>query len=164
MNYKTLTKAGLFCALITIATMLIKLPIPQTQGYVNFGDGFIFLGAMFLINPYCALAAAVGSALADMFLGAGIYIIPTFIIKGLMGYIAAKAIYGNGNSNKKIAIGVILAEIIMVLGYFLFEIFAYGFSAAAASVPFNAMQAAAGIIVGFVLIKFADKLKLQEKF
>lgn len=163
MNYKTLTKAGLFCALVAIATMVIKLPIPQTQGYVNFGDGVIFLSALFLANPFCALAAAVGSALADIFLGAGIYVIPTFVIKGIMGYIAARAVFET-DSNKKNIIGLILAEIVMVAGYFLFEIFVYGFSAAIVSAPFNLIQGLAGIIIGFALIKFAQKLKLHEKF
>lgn len=163
MNYKTLTKAGLFCALITIATMLIKLPIPNTQGYVNFGDGVIFLSALFLMNPYCALAAAAGSALADAFLGAGIYIIPTFIIKGAMGLIASKSVY-ECESYKKIAIGITLAEIVMVLGYFLFEIFVYSLSAACVSLPFNLVQAAAGIVIGFVLIQFVKKLGIDKKF
>lgn len=163
MNLKVLTKAGLFCALVTIATMVVKLPIPQTQGYVNFGDAVIFLCALFVANPFCAIAAAVGSAIADIFLGAGIYVIPTFIIKGIMGFIAAKMIYDN-KDNKKILIGVALAEIVMVAGYFIFETFVYGMNAALVSIPFNLGQASAGIIAGFALIKFAQKLKLNEKF
>lgn len=163
MDNRTLAKSGLFCALVIVATMIIKLPIPQTQGYVNFGDGVIFLSAMFLTNPYCALAAAVGSALADAFLGAGIYVIPTFIIKGVMGYMASRIVLGT-ESSKKIAIGLTLAEIVMVLGYFVFEIGVYGFTAAGVSLPFNLMQGAAGVIIGFVLIQFVRKLNLHEKF
>lgn len=160
MNYKILTKAGLFSAIIIVATMIVKFPIPQTQGYVNLGDGAIFLSAFFLSNPYCALAAAIGSALADIFLGAGIYIIPTFIIKGIMGYVASRAVF-ECTDNKKIALGLIICEVVMVLGYFVFEIFAYGLSAATVSLPFNCVQGAIGIIAGFVLIKFAQKLKLN---
>jgi len=163
MNYKNLTKAGLFCALVTIATMVIKLPIPQTQGYVNLGDSVIFLSALFLIHPYCALAAAVGSTLADIFLGAGIYIVPTFIIKGIMGIIASKTIYDE-SSAKKIAISISLAEIFMIFGYFIFEVFVYGLPAACVSLPFNVMQAAAGIVIGFFLIQFVKKTGLQDKF
>lgn len=161
MNYKNLTKAGFFCALITIATMLIKIPVPQTQGYINFGDVAIFLSALFIANPYCALAAALGSALADILLGAGIYIIPTFIIKGMMGFVASNYIY-QSTSNKKIAIGLILPGVIMTLGYFTFEIFIYGPLIALASLPFNCIQAVAAVIAGFIFIPFVKHINLSS--
>lgn len=164
MNYKTLTKAGLFCAIITICTMLIKLPIPQTNGgYVNFGDAVILLCAVFLANPFAALCAAIGSGLADVFLGAGIYVFPTFFIKGTMGAIASKIIFEKTN-NKRIIVAATICEIIMITGYFVFDAFAFGFNAAVISLPFNLIQGLCGIVFGFFLIKFATKLKLQEKF
>lgn len=163
MSNKDLTKAGLFCALIALSTMVIKLPIPQTQGYVNLGDSVIFLSSLFLVHPYCALAAALGSVLADIFLGAGIYILPTFIIKGIMGIIAAKTI-AKESSAKKTAILIALTEIFMIFGYFGFEIFVYGLPAACASLPFNVMQGIAGTVIGFLLIQFVKKTGLQDKF
>ena len=47
---------------------------------------------------------------------------------------------------KRLIAGV-LAELIMVFGYFGVEIFLYDFAAAAASIPFNLIQAAAALII-----------------
>ena len=68
--------------------------------------------------------------------------------------------------NKKIGrlpsqiIGGILAEIVMVAGYFVFEGFLYGFAPSLVNIPANAVQGVAGIIIGIVLIKIFDKSKL----
>ena len=46
----------------------------------------------------------------------------------------------------------------MVAGYFLFETCLYGIGAAAGAVVPNLLQGVAGVIVGCVLVKIADKL------
>jgi uncharacterized membrane protein len=51
----------------------------------------------------------------------------------------------------------ITAEIIMVLGYFVFEGFMYGFAPSAVNIPANAVQGVAGIILGVILAKIFDK-------
>ena len=51
----------------------------------------------------------------------------------------------------------IVAEIIMVLGYYIFEGFMYGFAPSAVNIPANAVQGVAGIILGVILAKIFDK-------
>ena len=51
----------------------------------------------------------------------------------------------------------ILAEIVMILGYFLFEGVLYGFVPSLVNIPANAVQAVAGIIIGVVLITVFEK-------
>ena len=51
----------------------------------------------------------------------------------------------------------ILAEIVMILGYFLFEGILYGFVPSLVNIPANAVQAVAGIIIGVVLITVFEK-------
>ena len=45
----------------------------------------------------------------------------------------------------------------MVLGYYIFEGFMYGFDVAFLSMPGNALQATAGIISGTVFIRMYEK-------
>ena len=50
MNNKTklIVLNGIMIALVCITTMVIQIPIPMTEGYVNIGDSIIFV-ALFLI-------------------------------------------------------------------------------------------------------------------
>ena len=141
--------AGIGAALVFVLTFFIKVPIPATEGYVNLGDAAI-LTLSYLLGPFGAVPAGIGAALADLIGGYGQYVIPTLTIKSLMGA-AAGIVMKKGEHvplYRKILAGV-LAEIIMVAGYFAFESlpFMYGPAAALASVPFNLIQGAAAIIV-----------------
>lgn len=64
-----LTLTAMFAAITCIATMLIKIPTPATQGYIHFGDAFVILAGVFPGGAYGLLAAGIGSALADIFSG-----------------------------------------------------------------------------------------------
>lgn len=60
---RKLAFGGVFTALIAVATMFLKLPVPITSGYVHLGDGMIFAASAYL-GPWGAVAGALGSALA----------------------------------------------------------------------------------------------------
>ena len=53
------------------------------------------------------------------------------------------------------------AEIIMILGYFLFEGFMYGFISSAVNIPANAVQGIAGLIIALILMKAFEKSNLS---
>lgn len=53
------------------------------------------------------------------------------------------------------------AEIIMVAGYYVFEAVLYGAVASLANIPANGVQGVAGLILGCVLIKVLEKIKLS---
>lgn len=78
---------ALFTALTCIFTMAIKIDVPMTSGYIHPGDSMVFLSAIFLPWPYGIFAAGVGSMLADILLGYGIWAPPTLIIKSLMAFV-----------------------------------------------------------------------------
>ena len=120
-----------------------------------------------MLSPaYAFLAAGIGSALADLLSGYVVYAPVTFIIKGLMAIIA---FYSFKLLNKKFGNIVcritsgIVAEIIMVLGYYIFEGFMYGFGPSAVNIPANSIQGVAGIIIGVILIKIFEKSKITLK-
>ena len=97
-----------------------QLRIPTSIGYMNLGDAVI-LTASYIMGPAAFFPAAIGSALSDLIAGYPMYIIPTFVIKGLMGLVAGLIMrhpeHSPRPSYKKITAGVI-AELIMVSGYF----------------------------------------------
>lgn len=78
---------GLMTALITVATMVIAIPVPFTNGYVHMGDSMIFLAVLILGWKYGAFAAGIGSALADIFLGYVHWAPWTLCIKALMAVV-----------------------------------------------------------------------------
>lgn len=161
MNAKTkeIVIAALIAALACVATMIIKIPSPL-KGYINLGDCIVLVAGWMLSPTYSFLAAGLGSALADMFSGYVTYIPATFVIKGLMAIIA---FYGFKLLHKKLGnlpsriISGIAAEIMMILGYFVFEGFLYGFAPSMVNIPANGVQGVAGLVIGILLIKVFEK-------
>lgn len=156
-----LVLAALLAALVCVATMIITIPSPL-KGYLNLGDSVVLLAGWMLSPVYGFLAAGLGSALADMFSGYVIYAPATFVIKGLM---ALAAFYGYKLLHKKLhnlparIIAGIVAEVVMILGYFIFEGVLYGFGPSAVNIPANGVQGIAGLILGCILIKTLEKSK-----
>ena len=162
---KRMVIAAMFAALTCVATMIIKIPSPL-KGYVNLGDCVVLLEGWILGPVYGFLAAGIGSALADLLSGYLVYAPATFVIKGLMALVAYfgfkllnKMI---GNLPSRIVTGI-AAEIVMVLGYFVFEGFLYGFGPSAVNIPANGAQGVAGVILGCILVKIFEKSKIDFK-
>ena len=154
--------ASLIAALCCVATMIIKIPSPL-KGYLNLGDCVVLLSGWILSPAYGFAASGIGSALADVFSGYAVYAPATFVIKGIMALIAHicfNRMYNKiGNTPSRI-IGGILAEIEMILGYFLFEGFMYGFAPSVVNILPNGVQGIAGLIIGVILVKIFDKAKI----
>ena len=160
---KKLVIAALMAAMVCVATMIINVPSPM-KGYLNIGDCIVLLCGWMLAPGYGFLAAGLGSALADVFSGYITYAPATFFIKGAMALIAYachKLLSKRLGKLPSQIIGGVLAEVTMVMGYYVFEGFMYGFVPSAVNIPANAVQGAAGLILGIVLIKVFDRLKIS---
>ncbi len=166
MNSKTkqTVVSALMAAIVCITTMIIKIPSPL-KGYMNLGDCTVLLSGWILIPGYGFLAAGLGSALADVFSGYVAYAPATFIIKGTMALISFACLK---LMSKKIGkfpaelIGGVLAETLMIFGYYVFEGFLYGFVPSLVNLPANAVQGIAGLVIGIILIKVLEKTKLTR--
>lgn len=154
--------AALLAALTCVATMIIKIPSPL-KGYLNLGDCVVLLAGWMLSPTYGFLAAGLGSALADTFSGYVTYVPATFVIKGLMALIAFygfKLLHSKlGNISSRIISGIV-AEVVMVAGYFIFEGFLYGFGPSLVNIPANVIQGITGLIIGTILVKVFEKSKI----
>ena len=158
--------SALLTAIVCVATMVVKIPSPATNGYFNLGDCFVLLSGFVLGPVYGALAAGLGSALADLLSGYAQYALPTFIIKALM---AVAAYFVLKTLSKKPLIGKIFggiaAEAIMVLGYFGYEAVVLGYgTAAAGSIFSNVLQGIVGIIAGVAVTTAIEKNKTINSF
>ena len=159
---KKIVITALMAAMVCVATMVIKIPSPL-KGYLNIGDCIVLLCGWLLAPGYGFVAAGLGSAFADVFSGYITYAPATFLIKGSMAVIAFACFK---LMNKRLGrlpsqiIGAVLAEIVMVLGYYVFEGFMYGFIPSAVNIPANAVQGTAGLILGIILVKVFERLKI----
>lgn len=164
---RTLVIAALFASIICVATFVVKIPSPTTNGYFNLGDCFVLLCGI-LLNPlYGALAAGIGSALADILSGYIQYAPATFVIKAVMA-LSFYYIYHVANHKfpliSKIVAGFI-AETIMVLGYFGYESFVLGYGVGAiGSIFSNASQGIVGISAAFAISQVINQSKTLNDF
>lgn len=158
---KNLVLAALLAALACVATMMIAIPIPAVNGYLNLGDAVVLFGA-FLLGPVWGMAAGgIGTAMADMLLGYAVYAPGTLVIKGAMAFVAAwlfrelRQRIGNAKAG---AVSGFVGECIMVLGYFLYESLVLGYGMAAiGSVAANALQGVVGLVIGTALARAVEQ-------
>ena len=160
INVKQLTLCGVLAALVFVLTYFPKVPVPVTGGYVHLGDGAIFLAAL-LLGPLGIPAAAIGSGLADLIGGYMLYVIPTVIIKGLVALVGWK-LYKKGSWVSAV-VAFVLAEAVMVLGYFVFECFTSGTPAAAAAILPNVVQGVAGVVLGLICVAVTPRMEKMMK-
>lgn len=164
---------GLMMAMIVVATMLIVIPSPFTGGYIHLGDAIIFLSVLILGWRYGAIAAGVGSALADLLVGYAVWAPWTLFIKGIMaavmGIFILKAMQKQGRSILGVPvyqlIGMILAGCFMVAGYYVAEGVIYGnFIAAVMGIPFNIVQFSVGTVIATILAAALYKTPARKFF
>lgn len=163
VNTKKIVITAMFTALTALATIVIQIPIPI--GYVNLGDMFVLLSAFVLGAGYGCVAAGLGSSIADIIVGYAIYAPATFIIKACMAIVASlifKALRGKIKfSIVGMIIAGIVAELIMVSGYFFYESVILGYSwGALYSIPGNLIQGAIGVVVCITIMSVFNNRNL----
>ena len=155
--------SAMMAALACVATMIIKIPSPL-KGYFNLGDCIVLLCGWLLGPVYGFFSAGIGSAMADIFSGYAVYEPATFVIKGFMTLISFGCYELIAKKAKIITARVIsgtLSEIIMVLGYFIFEGILYGFMPSVLNIPTNIAQGVIGLIVALLLARVFEKAKFK---
>lgn len=149
---------ALFAALICVATMLVQIPIPATGGYANLGDGIILICAFLMHPAQAAIAAGLGSMLADVLTGYVVFAPGTLVIKAGVALIGALVCHklsgclGKGKHVLAMALAALLAECFMVLGYFFYEGVILGVGmAAVGGIAGNVGQGLVGALVSCVV-------------
>jgi uncharacterized membrane protein len=140
-------------AITTVFTMIIRVPVTPTRGYINLGDVAIFFTAL-TFGPFTALAAGgLGTALADVLGGYAQWAPITFFAHGVQGLLIGLVFKLVKKENPvqfimSLFLSFLIGTIIMAGTYFLTGGLMYGFGAAAAEVPGNLIQNIAGMLLG----------------
>jgi uncharacterized membrane protein len=89
MDIRRLVRIALLAALVAVATLVLRIPMPATEGYINVGDAVIVAGALLLVGRSAGLAGGIGSALADGLGGYAHWAPFTLFLKGEKGWLSA---------------------------------------------------------------------------
>lgn len=170
INARKIVKTALMAALCLIFTIFFPIALPT--GYANLGDAVCFLSGFMLNGFYGSLAAGLGSGLADIISGYGIYFPATFIAKAIIALLGAFArrIVLKTKLKREFLVYLcatacsLLAETVMVATYFLYESFILGLGEAAiASIFGNLTQAGVGFVLSLIFtLMFKRNKKLQN--
>lgn len=162
MKIRDFALLAIFIALVAVSTMIIRVPIPQTNGYMNLGDSMVLMAALFFGPVGGFIAGGIGSALADILGGYPQWALWTLFIKGIEALIIVAAVNilrtQKDRISAKLVIGFILATAWMVLGYFIAENIMYDQKAALAEVPANILQALGSVILATLLLPIFHRI------
>ena len=159
---KKITITSVMTALIFVITMFVKIPLGINGAYWNAGDVIIYMCAYILGGPLTAIAAAIGSGLADLAGGAFLYILPTVIIKAVMGIVAG--IITKRQNIGFYFLGAIAAGAIMAGAYSLYEYLLFGSGALAITLPFNLIQWFGGVGIAMLFYPAARTVSSYYNF
>lgn len=145
---KKITVVAVIIALNVALSYIVHIPVPATSGFVNLVEAGIFVAALRLGPGAGFVVGSFSGALLDLFAGYPQWLLFSFVIHGMEGFIAGLA------SQKKVfptTALLLLASLIMVVGYVFAGFFLYNWAAGVASIPGNVGQCLFGLIVALVL-------------
>ncbi|MDK2784138.1 MAG: hypothetical protein PWQ41_642 [Bacillota bacterium] len=164
--FRSFALTALFTALVTLATMAFKVPVPATQGFINLGDTFIFAAALLWGGRSAFWAGSLGSSLADILSGYPHWAPFTFFIKGLEGYVAGYVGHRPFSAAGRLGpavLGLVLGGLLMATGYFAAEVLLYGLPAALVELPGNTFQAGGSLIISLPLAAALRRVGLDRR-
>lgn len=113
--------AGVFAALVWVATLVITVSVPATTGYFNVGETVIYVSALLFGAYVGAFAGGVGAAFADAIVAAQ-FAPGTLAIKAFEGAIVGslnKKLRGTSRSSWRILtaiLGVVVGVLLAAIG------------------------------------------------
>lgn len=165
---KTLKLAfiGIMCALTTVVTWVLPIPMPATEGYINFGDAVIFLTALFAGPVPAMIVGGIGSMLADIIGGYMHWAGFTLLIKGLEGLICGLIVKKLNKKDKFYIdiLGLVAAGVWMIVGYYFAGAILYGWAGSLESLPGNCIQGGVSIVVAYMLYAILKRMSAVQGF
>jgi uncharacterized membrane protein len=150
---------AMMMGLIMAITIIIRIPVPATHGYIHLGDCMIFMAVLLLGWKRGAVAAGLGSALADIIGGFAIYAPVTFVVKFMMAAVVGLFLSKALKKEHPVVVitlmeivGMLIGGAVMTAGYYVAEGVMYGnFIAPMAEVPMNIIQFGVGAVLAAIL-------------
>ena len=161
---------ALMICLIVLGTIMFRIPVPMTKGYIHLGDAMIYLAVLLLGKKHGSAAACIGSSLGDIIGGFAFWAPFTFVIKFAMAFVTGSIIEihhskhepGTFRRTLLYITGMTVGGLIMCAGYLIVERFMYGgWAPAFIGVPWNIGQFAAGIFIALAVCQALTKTNLS---
>ena len=151
----TIAIAAIMTAIVTVCTLVVRVPVPATQGYFHFGDVAVFF-AGFAFGPLVGLVAGgVGTGLADLLGGYATYAPISLFAHGLQGFLAGWL--GYKRQYRGLGFGWFAGGLAMIGIYLTAETALFGLGSAVTELLGNLLQAVFGGLIGISLLYLVRK-------
>lgn len=145
---KTITTLAVITALNLALSYVVRIPTPG--GYVNLVEAGIFLVALLGSARSGMIVGGLSGLLLDLLAGYAAWAPFSLIIHGLEGYLAG--LIGAKKSVMSQTIAVLVASLVMVVGYFFATAFlSHSWATGFASIIGNIAQCAFGLVIALVV-------------
>ncbi len=149
LSQRMISVSALMAALVYVLTRLVQVPTP-TRGYVHLGDTGIVFAALAFGPTVGGIAGGLGTALADLTSGYGMWAPFSLLIHGAQGYVLGLLARRQTFSWRLVVLMTLLSILIVAGGYALAGLVLVG-TAALTEIPANMMQALSGSVLGIPL-------------
>lgn len=169
---RNMVMTAMMMGLIMAMTIVIRIPVPATHGYIHLGDCMIFIAVLLLGWKRGAAAAGLGSALADLIGGFAVYAPVTFAAKFIMAAVVGLFLSRALKKEHPVmvvtimeVIGMLLGGAVMTAAYYLAEAVMYGnFVVPIAEIPMNIIQFVTGAVLAAVLSRMLANTPVGRSF
>ena len=150
MRNKRTQELVLLAILTALTLVLAHVHMPTLSGFVTLLDVGVYFTAFYLGKKEGAIVGGLSGLLIDFLLGYPQWAFFSLVFHGAQGYFA-------GWTGKKRILGLVLATLSMVGGYYLASRIYFNDLKAIESVFGNSMQNFVGMGLGFALVKLVEK-------
>ncbi|HGA1493007.1 TPA: ECF transporter S component [Streptococcus suis] len=150
MRNKKTQELVLLAILTALSLVLAHFHLPTPSGFVTLLDVGVFFTAFYLGKKEGVIVGGLAGLLIDFLLGYPQWAFFSLVFHGAQGYFA-------GWTGKKRILGLVLATLSMVGGYYLASRIYFNDLKAIESVLSNSMQNFVGMGLGFALVKLVEK-------
>ncbi|WP_105257145.1 ECF transporter S component [Streptococcus suis] len=151
MRNKKTQELVLLAILTALTLALAFVHVPTPTGFVTLLDVGVFFTAFYLGKKEGAIVGGLSGLLIDFLLGYPQWAFFSLLFHGAQGYFA-------GWTGKKGLIGVVLASLSMIGGYFVASSFMYNVADAVISLMSNTLQNTVGLVVGYILAQAIERI------
>ncbi|HEM2743153.1 TPA: ECF transporter S component [Streptococcus suis] len=151
MRNKKTQELVLLAILTALTLALAFVHVPTPTGFVTLLDVGVFFTAFYLGKKEGAIVGGLSGLLIDFLLGYPQWAFFSLLFHGAQGYFA-------GWTGKNRLIGVVLASLSMIGGYFVASSFIYNVADAVTSLMSNTLQNTIGLVVGYILAQAIERI------
>lgn len=151
MRNKKTQELVLLAILTALTLVLAHIHMPTLSGFVTLLDVGVYFTAFYLGKKEGAIVGGLSGLLIDFLLGYPQWAFFSLVFHGAQGYFA-------GWTGNKRLIGVVIASLSMIGGYFVASSFMYNVADAVTSLMSNTLQNIIGLVLGYILAQAIERI------